>query len=107
MTQHTQRFVLLAGLALTATLFAAPAAQAFTFERNAAGDNGAALNYTDPMQNLAPKSDGGANFDGHGHRTIYQQDGLTLQMNSANGGTSFDQRYDPSNLFDPFARDGH
>ena len=39
--------------------------------------------------------------------TIYQQDGLTLQMNSANGGTSFDQRYDPSNLFDPFARDGH
>ena len=105
MTQHTQRFALLAAAALAAALFAAPAAQAFTFERNAPGDGGAQLNYTDPMENLLPKSDdGGANFNGHG--TVYQQGGVTVHMNQSGSFQSFDQRYNPNNLFDPFAREG-
>jgi hypothetical protein len=104
MTHQTHRFALVLAAALAGVLLAAPAAQAFTFERNATGDNGAALNYTDPMENLLPQTQGdAAHFDGKG--TVYQQGGLSLQMNQSGG--SFDQRYNPSNLLDPFAREGH
>ncbi len=105
MTFDTRRLAILTALALGAALLAAPAAQAFTFERNAPGDNGQALNYTDPMENLAPKHDGGAGFNS-GKGTLYQNGGLSVQMRQFNGGGSFDQRYNANNLFDPIARDG-
>ena len=107
MTHRTHRFVIIAACATAAALLAAPAAQAFTFERDAAGDNGAALNYSDPIDNLAPRQPGDAShFDGSGHGTVYQQGGLSLQMNQGGGAGSFDSRYNADNLFNPFARDG-
>jgi hypothetical protein len=102
MTHHTQRFALLAA-ALAAAVIAAPAAQAFTYERNAPGDSGAAMNYTDPMENLMPQQGDSSHFDGNG-QTTFQAGGLTVHQ--FNGSGSFDQRYNPSNLLDPFAREG-
>lgn len=107
MTNHTHRFGLLFAAALAAGLLAAPAAQAFTYQSGAVGDDGTPLNYTDPMDNLAPKTQGDASrFDGGGQGTVYQQGGLTLQMHQFNGGGGFDQRYNANNLLDPFAREG-
>jgi poly(3-hydroxybutyrate) depolymerase len=104
MTHQLHRFALLAAAALVAGLLAAPAAQAFTFERNASGDSGAALNYSDPMDAIGTNAQGNAShFDGQG---TYQSGGLTVQMHQFNGSGSFDQRYNPSNLLDPFAREG-
>jgi hypothetical protein len=107
MTHRTHRLTLLAAAALAAALLAAPAAQAFTFERNASGDAGPGLNYSDPDQNLAPSTQGhGSQFDGNSS-TVYRQGGMTMQMYSGNGGgSSFDNRYNADNLFNPFAREG-
>jgi hypothetical protein len=105
MTNQTHRFAVLCAAALAAALVAAPAAQAFTFSRNAAGDSGANLNYADPMENLAGPSQGGSSqFSGQGN--VYQQGGLTVQMHQFNGAGSFNQRYNANNLLDPFAREG-
>jgi hypothetical protein len=106
MTPEAKHLAFTAAFALAAALLAAPAAQAFTFERSAPGDHGAQLNYTDPMLNLAPKSDDGAGFNGNSNGTIYQQGGVTLQMHQGGGYQSFDQRYNPDYLFDPFKREG-
>ena len=78
--KHQTTFALLSAAALAATLLAAPAAQAFTYERNASGDSGTGLNYTDPDENLAPKADGSSRFDGNGPST-YQQGGFSMQFN--------------------------
>ena len=104
MTHQAHRFAMLFAAALAAALLAAPAARAFTFERNAPGDSGgAALNYSDPMENLLPQQSESSRFDGNG-QTTYRAGGLTVHQ--FNGGASFDQRYNPSNLLDPFAREG-
>jgi hypothetical protein len=105
MTHHTHRFAMLFAAALAAALLAAPAAHAFTFERNASGDSGASLNYTDPITNLAPKQDDATRSDGNAN--VYQNGSFSMQMRQFNGSSgSFDQRYNGSNLLDPFAREG-
>ncbi|MEJ2375344.1 MAG: hypothetical protein P8Y71_07925 [Pseudolabrys sp.] len=106
MRHDTQRFALAAATALAVAVLAAPAAQAFTFERNAPGDNGAALNYTDPMENLAPKSDDSRSFDENGTTRTLHDGNFSVQFHSSSGTSSFNQRYNPNNLFDPFAREG-
>lgn len=105
MKHDTQRFALVAAAALAAAVIAAPAAQAFTFERNAPGDNGAALNYTDPMENLAPKTQGSAGFDEKGGTRTFNDGNFTVQFHNS-GSAGFNQRYNANNLFDPFAREG-
>ncbi len=104
MTHHPHRFAMLLAAALAAAAFAAPAAHAFTFERNASGDSGASLNYSDPITNLAPKQDDGTRSDGNAN--LYQNGGFSVQMRQFNGSGSFDQRYNGSNLLDPFSREG-
>ena len=102
--KYQTTFALLSAAALAATLLAAPAAQAFTYERNASGYSGTGLNYTDPDENLAPKADGSSRFDGNGPST-YKQGGFSMQFNQGGGG-SFDRRYNSNNLFDPYASEG-
>ena len=104
MTHHTHRFAMLLAAAFAAAVLAAPAAHAFTFERNAAGDSGASLNYTDPITNLAPKQDDATRSGDNAN--LYQNGGFSVQMRQFNGSGSFDQRYNGSNLLDPFAREG-
>ena len=101
--KQTSTFALLSAAALAAALLAAAAARAFTYQSAAPGDRGANLNYTDPDQNLAPKSDGSSRFDNGS--TGSNQSGFTMQFNQG-GERSFDQRYNANNMFDPFAREG-
>ncbi len=101
---HTHRFALIAAAGLAAALLAAPAAQAFTFERNAPGDSGASLNYQDPMMNLAPQSQDSTRADSNGTHT-FRDGNFSMQFNNS-GAASFDQRYNPNNLYNPFAREG-
>ena len=103
MTHQTHRFAMLFAAALAGALLAAPAAQAFTFERNASGDSGPGVNYTDPEQNLTSQQDNGT---GQGQKSTFQSGGLSVHMNRFNGTSSFDQRYNGNNLLDPFAREG-
>ena len=94
-----QAFACAAGLGLT--LAAAGAAQAFTFQ-DAPGSGNGGQGFTDLDTARAPNAD---NRDSR-----FSSDGSTIK--SGNGTfqfgaqSSFNRRYDPSNLFDPFARDG-
>jgi hypothetical protein len=96
---------LLFAAAFAAAILAAPAAHAFTFEKNASGDSlldgfAAGSNpYADPDDKLAP-SQNANRFDGGGN-TVYQQGGLSLQFGRPR---SFDEQYNPNDLFDPLKR---
>jgi hypothetical protein len=89
--------------ALGLTLAAAGAARAFTFEDAPANANGA-QGYTDLDIPKAPNADTrDSRFSSSGGGTTFRSGNSTFQFGSQ---SSFDRRYDPSNLFDPFARDG-
>ncbi len=99
-----QTSALLSAAALAAALLAAPAAQAFTLEGQAPGDNGAKA-YVDPMDNVSPKAqDDASRFDSHG--TIQQRDGFYFGVTRNSEPGSFNQDYNANNLFDPYAREG-
>jgi hypothetical protein len=88
--------------ALGLTLAAAGAAQAFTFQ-DAPGNANGAQGYTDLDIPKAPNSDSrDSRFSSDGSPT-FRSGNSTFQFGSE---SSFNRRYDPSNLFDPFARDG-
>ena len=98
------KYLSLAVAAFALTLFAAPAAQAFTVENQdstgSGGQNFLDLSkpkITDPDAQLSPSggTPGTYNFG----------NGASLQFGAGQFG-SFDHRYDPSNLFDPYARNG-
>jgi hypothetical protein len=88
--------------ALGLTLAAAGAAQAFTFQ-DAPGSANGAQGYTDLDIPKAPNSDNRDPRFNSDSGTAYRSGNSTLQFGSQPG---FSRRYDPSNLFDPFARDG-
>jgi hypothetical protein len=93
---------LLAAAAAMALTFSAPnAARAFTFEGQS-GANSDYRGFTDlqlPGQpNADPKSSQFDSKDG-----AFKNGSTSLQFGSPQ---SFDQRFNPSNLFDPFAREG-
>jgi hypothetical protein len=95
----------LAALAFALMLLAAPGARAFTIE-NQDSATGGAQNFldlskpkiTDPDEQLAPS--------GGRPGTFNFGNGGTLQFGTQGQFGSFDQRYNPSNLFDPYARNG-
>jgi hypothetical protein len=87
--------------ALGLTLAAAGAAQAFTFQDAPGSGNG--QGFTDLDIPKAPNADSrDSRFSSDGSPT-YKSGNSTFQFGSQ---SSFNRRYDPSNLFDPFARDG-
>lgn len=96
------RLALLPAAALGFALLAAPAAQAFTFEK-APGDGTAAAPlapgvkpYLDPLDKSATADDT-KSFSKDGVTTI-ERNGVTLQFGRQR---SFDEKYNPNDLFDP------
>ncbi|HEY2754571.1 MAG TPA: hypothetical protein VGJ01_02375 [Pseudolabrys sp.] len=88
--------------ALGLTLAAAGAAQAFTFQ-DAPGSGNGGQGFTDLDIPKVPNADSrDSRFSSDGGPT-YRSGNSTFQFGSQ---PSFNRRYDPSNLFDPFARDG-
>jgi hypothetical protein len=91
--------------ALFAMILSAPAAQAFTFEKNASGDslvNGLAAGanpYGDPDEKLAPGRDA-SGFDNNG-TTVYRQGDMSLQFGRPR---SFNEEFNPNKLYDPLRR---
>jgi hypothetical protein len=74
-------------------LLAAPAAHAFTIEDQSNTNSDGTARYTDPD----------ARFSGAGNgQTTLQQGNTTLRFGTQQG--SFDQRYNPSRMFDPLGR---
>lgn len=99
---HQRALVLAAAVGLT--LAAATAAKAFTFEDqngNASGGNNFYQGDSSTRPQIGPG--GLSNFSNGG--TSIQHGNSTFQFGSA-AQQSFDQKYNPSNLFDPYARDG-
>jgi hypothetical protein len=91
--------IVVAAATIGLTLSAIGAAQAFTFEGQNAGDGGN-QGFTDLQ--MPGKSDAQTSHFNTGGHTL--RDGnATFQFGSR---PSFDQRYNPNNLFDPFAREG-
>jgi hypothetical protein len=89
--------------AVAAWVLAAPAAQAFTFEKNASGDSlvdglaAGARPYTDPGDKLEPNAN---RFDGDG-TTVYRQGNTTLHFGNQR---SFNDRFNSDDLFNPLRR---
>jgi len=74
-------------------LLAAPAAHAFTIEGQSNTDSDGMARYTNPD----------ARFSGTGTgQTTLQEGNTTLRFGTQQG--SFNQRYDPSRMFDPLGR---
>ncbi len=84
-------------------LASAGAAQAFTFtDQN--GNAGDARGYVDLDTKSVTRGDvPNSRFDGQSKNTL-QSGNSSIQFTGPSG--SFNQRYDSSNLFDPYARDG-
>ena len=96
------RFVIIGATSMALTLTAVNAGHAFTFEGSADGSRDY-HGFTDLQLPGTSKSDAQELSPSEsGHHTI---DGgnTTFQFGSQQ---SFDQRYNPSNLLDPFAREG-
>ena len=96
-----RRLALISAAALGFALLAVPAAQAFTFE-STTGDSASAealapgaKPYADPTDRLNTRT-----FDDNG-KTVVQQGGVTMQFGHER---SFNEKYNPSNLFDPLRR---
>jgi hypothetical protein len=75
-------------------LLTMPAAQAFTIDGQSNTNSDGSARYTDPD----------ARFSGYGPATTIQQGNATIQFGGQQG--SFDQRYNPSRMFDPNGRPG-
>src|SRR5664279_54237 len=86
--------VLAAGFGLM--LLAAPAAHAFTIDNQANTKNDGSARYTDPDENFS----GSGN---NGQATI-REGNTTLRFGGQS--QSFDQRFDPSRMFNPNPRPG-
>jgi hypothetical protein len=86
-------------------LLAAPAAQAFTFE-NQESAAGGGQNFLELGQRAASDPAQQSLRFGTGSPNTYQQGPATFQFGTQGQMGSFDQRYNPSNLFDPYAREG-
>ncbi len=96
----------LAAAAFALTLFAAPAAQAFTVENQDSGAGGGS-NFLDLSKPKITDPDASVAQFGSGTPGTYNfGNGGTLKFGGSGQMGSFDQRYDPSNLFDPYARNG-
>lgn len=80
----------------------AGAAQAFTFT-DQAGNAGNGQGYVDLDTKSSGNSDVPASRFGTQDKSTLRSGNTTLQFGTRG---SFDQRYNPSNLFDPYARDG-
>jgi len=93
-------FVALAGVAIV--LATAPSARAFTFQDGQGGASSGS-NWKD-LELPKPKADEpDSRFKSENGVTTYKQGNSTFFFGSK---PSFDQKYNPSNLFDPYARDG-
>jgi hypothetical protein len=99
---HSHRLAL-AAAALAIAVLAAPAAQAFTFEKAPADGTAAAplapgvKPYLDPTDKSAPADGEHRSFSSDGMTTV-RQGGVTLQFGHQR---SFDEKYNPDALFDP------
>ena len=99
------KYLSLAAAAFALTLFAAPAAQAFTVENQDSTGSGGS-NFLDLSKPKITDPDASISQFGSGTPGTYNF-GKAARCNSARGQSgSFDQRYNPSNLFDPYARNG-
>jgi hypothetical protein len=93
-------FAVLAGVATV--LVTAPAARAFTLQ-DGQGNTSGGSNWRD-LEMPKPKADEpDSRFKSENGLTTYKQGNSTFFFGSK---PSFDQKYNPSNLFDPYARDG-
>lgn len=90
-------FLALAG----ALMLSAGAAQAFTFT-DQAGNAGNGQGYVD-LDTKSSNSDVPASRFGTDDKNTMRSGNGTFQFGTR---SSFDQRYNPSNLFDPYARSG-
>jgi hypothetical protein len=100
-SSRLRRQVLACAAALGLTLAAAGAAQAFTFQDAGSANGGQGFTDLD-----IPKVPNGNQQDSRfsdGGGSTYKSGNTTFQFGSQPG---FSRRYDPSNLFDPYARDG-
>lgn len=91
-----------AAAALALVLSAAGAAQAFTFEDQ--GATGGGQGFTDlNIPNVSSTGAPDSRFSSKNGITTYKSGDASFHFG---GRPSFDQRYNPNALFDPFARDG-
>ena len=97
--RRNRQIALLFGAACALTLLAAPAAQAFTVVDE--GGSGTGQNLLDPDQPLTADSSQSQGFQQRDGMTTLRDGNTSLQFGHRQ---SFEQRYDPSNLFDPMGR---
>ena len=98
-SRRNRQFALLFGAACALTLLAAPAARAFTVVDE--GSSATGQNLLDPDQPLTADSGRSQGFQQHDGMTTLKDGNTSLQFGHQQ---SFEQRYDPSNLFDPMGR---
>ncbi len=79
------------------------AAQAFTLQDGSGNSGGQA--FTDFDSKSSRVDVPASRFDGQSRNTI-QSGNTSVQFSGPQSGGSFNQRYNPSNMFDPYARDG-
>jgi len=98
------RFGRLGLVAAAAFVFAATSAQAFTFtDQN--GNSGNAKGYVD-LDTPASRHDIPAARFGTPSSTMQSGNSTIKFFGGAGGASSFNQRYNSNNLFDPYVRDG-
>jgi len=86
-------------------VMAAPAAHAFTIDNQSNTTSSGAARYADPDEQFSSGSGSGS-----GGANSYHYGNATVQFGSPTQGQSFDQRYNPSRMFDPLGgpgRDGY
>ncbi len=103
------RLALLPAAALGLALLAAPAAQAFTFEKSTGDSGGAAQLAPGVKPYVSPFDDKGASADADDGIKSFSKDGVTtIERNGMylqfGRERSFNEKYDPTPLFDPLRR---
>jgi hypothetical protein len=92
-------FAVLAGVAIA--VVTTPTARAFTLQDGQGGASGSNWRDLDLPKPKADEPD--SRFKSENGLTTFKQGNSTIYFGSR---PSFDQKYNPSNLFDPYARDG-
>jgi hypothetical protein len=93
------------GFALLAAPMFASLAHAFTFEGQGNSGSAGTRNFSDPGQ-LATDPDRQVSRFGSGDKSTIQQGDTTIQFGVQGPQGSFEQRYNPSRLFDPLGGPG-
>lgn len=92
-----------AAAAFLAALYAAPGAQAFTIEDQGGARGGQGFMDLDKPAATPDRNVPVSPFNSDNGQTTMKQGNTTFQFGQQR---SFNERYNPNNLFDPYAREG-